>query len=295
MISPLQIGKRKVGPGESVYIIAEVGINHNGNLDIAKKLIDVAAFSGCDAVKFQKRTPEQCVPPEQRDLMRETPWGVMTYLDYRYHVEFGDEEYAEINRYCRSKKIDWFVSCWDEDSVDFMERFNPVAYKVASASLTDSDLLQKLNGLGKPMIVSTGMSTMEEIRQAVGLVDRDRLAITHTTSTYPCKHEEINLRMIPVLLEKFQCPVGYSGHEVGLQISYAAVALGACIVERHVTMDRAMWGSDQAASVEPAGLLRLVRDIRVIERAMGDGVKRVYESEVPIRQKLRRVAAAAGR
>ncbi len=290
MANSVKIGERKVGYGYPTYIIAEIGINHNGDLDIAKKLIDAAAVAGCDAVKFQKRTPELCVPPEQRDVMRETPWGAMTYMDYRRRVEFGQTEYVEIDRYCRQKGLAWFASCWDEAAVDFIEQFAPVCYKIASASLTDDHLLRYINATGRPIILSTGMSTMAEIRHAVSLLDTERLLIAHSTSSYPCKPEELNLRMIPVLQQEFVCPVGYSGHEVGLQTTYAAVVLGACFVERHITLDRAMWGSDQAASIEPWGFMRLVRDIRVIELALGDGIKQVYDSEKPILKKLRRLA-----
>lgn len=284
----LTIGNRTVGQGHPVYVIAEIGINHNGDLETAKRLIDMAKAAGCDAVKFQKRTPELCVPPEQRDLKRDTPWGIMTYLEYRHRVEFGFEQYAEIGRYCKERQIAWFASCWDEPSVDFIEQFEPVAYKIASASLTDEALLRRVNATGRPMMLSTGMSTMDEIRAAVQTLDQSRLLLCHTTSAYPCKPEELNLRMIQTLEKEFNCLVGYSGHEVGLQVTYAAVAMGACMVERHITLDRAMWGTDQAASVEPQGLIRLVRDIRVIEKAMGTGEKKVYESEKPIRAKLRR-------
>lgn len=289
MQSTVKIGKRLVGPGQPVCIIAEIGINHNGDLDIAKQLIDAAVLAGCDAVKFQKRTPELCVPLEQRNLMRETPWGFMTYMDYRHRVEFGQNEYAEIDRYCRETGIDWFASCWDKPSVDFIEQFEPVCYKAASASLTDIPLLHKMKSTGRPLIISTGMSTMEEIEQAVNALGTENLLIAHSTSTYPCPIEELNLRMLQTLQAKFNCPIGYSGHEVGLQTTYAAVVLGATFTERHITLDRAMWGSDQAASVEPWGFMRLVRDIRVIESALGDGVKRVYESEQASRQRLRRV------
>jgi N-acetylneuraminate synthase len=289
----ININGRPVGEGYPTYIIAEIGINHNGDLDIAKKLIDTAVLAGCDAVKFQKRTPELCVPPEQRDLLRETPWGLITYLDYRYRVEFGQTEYAEIDRYCRERGIAWFASCWDIPSVEFIEQFDPVCYKIASASLTDDELLRCINAKGRPVILSTGMSTMDEITHAMSLLDQERLLIAHATSSYPCKPEELNLRMIPTLHQMFDSPIGYSGHEVGLQTTYAAVVLGACFVERHITLDRAMWGSDQAASLEPQGLLRLVRDVRVIEKSMGDGVKRVYDSELPSRNKLRRVVKAS--
>ncbi|MCL6474542.1 MAG: N-acetylneuraminate synthase family protein [Firmicutes bacterium] len=292
MAQTVRIGDRLVGEGQPVYIVAEIGINHNGDVDIAKRLIDAAKLAGCDAVKFQKRTPELCVPPEQRNISRETPWGLITYMEYRYKVEFGYEQYAEIDRYCKQQGITWFASCWDIPSVDFIERFDPPCYKVASASLTDDELLLRLNATGKPILLSTGMSTMDEIRHAVSLLDHDCLIIMHSTSTYPCPPSELNLRMIQTLKQEFGLPVGYSGHEVGLQTTYAAVVLGACVVERHITLDRAMWGSDQAASVEPGGLMRLVRDIRVIEQALGDGIKRVYESELAARAKLRRVPSA---
>ena len=288
MAATVMLGNRLVGAGEPAYVIGEIGINHHGDLEVAKQLIDVAAIAGCDAVKFQKRTPELCVPVEQRDLMRETPWGIMTYLDYRYRVEFEVPEYDEIDRYCAEKGIAWFVSPWDPDSVDFTEKYDPPCYKVASASLTDTELLDRLVATGRPLVVSTGMSTMEEIRAAVAKIPTDRLLLAHATSTYPCKPEELNLRMLATLREEFGCPVGYSGHEVGLQTTVAAVALGASFVERHITLDRAMWGSDQAASIEPGGLIRLVRDIRVIEAALGDGVKHVYDSELPIKARLRR-------
>lgn len=284
----IQVGSKRIGQGNPTFIVAEIGINHNGDLSNAKRLIDVAVMAGCDAVKFQKRNPEKAVPPEYKNVIRETPWGLIPYLEYRYKVEFGYDEYAAIDRYCKEKDILWFASCWDEDSVDFIEQFSPPCYKIASASLTDSFLLEKLRSTKRAMILSTGMSTMEEIEEAVNMLGSERLLIAHSTSTYPCPAEQLNLRMIQTLQSKFDCPVGYSGHEVGLQSTYAAVTLGAAFIERHITLDRAMWGSDQAASVEPWGLMRLVRDIRVIEKAMGDGQKKVYESELKARQKLRR-------
>ncbi len=284
----IKIADRTVGKGQPAFIIAEIGLNHNGDIDVAKKLINAAVLAGCDAVKFQKRTPELCVPKEQRDVMRETPWGLMTYMEYRYRVEFGEKEYAEIDNYCSERGIIWFASCWDEPSVDFIEKFDPACYKIASASLTDEALLKHLDAKNRPMILSTGMSTMEEIAHAVSLLDADRLLIAHSTSTYPSKPHELNLAMIYTLQDAFDNPIGYSGHEVGLQTTNAAVALGACFVERHLTLDRAMWGSDQAASVEPHAMARMVRDIRVIESAIGDGIKRVYESEVPIIKRLRK-------
>ncbi len=286
----VKIGNKLVGDGQPVFIIAEIGINHNGSLDIAKKMIDGAVHAGCDAVKFQKRTPEICVPKDQWNIERDTPWGRMTYLEYRYKVEFTKDDYTEIDRYCKEKGILWFASCWDEPSVEFMEQFNPPCYKAASASLTDIELLKKKKATGRPLIISTGMSTMEEIETAVEAVGTENLLIAHATSTYPCPPEELNLRMIHTLKAKYpMCPIGYSGHETGLATTWAAVALGATFVERHITLDRAMWGTDQAASVEIGGLERLVGNIRDIEKAMGDGVKRVYDSELGPRKKLRRV------
>ena len=287
MTETVRIGDRLVGAGHPAYIVGEIGINHNGDVELARRLIEAAAQAGCDAVKFQKRTPELATPPHMRDVLRETPWGTMTYLEYRHRVEFGVEEYRAIDRHCREHGIHWFASCWDVPSLEFMEQFDPPCYKVASASITDPELMRATAALGRTVVLSTGMSTMEEIDQAVAYFDRDRLLIAHTTSTYPCPPEQLNLRMLHTLRERFRVPVGYSGHEVGLQTTAAAVALGACFVERHITLDRAMWGSDQAASVEPQGLARLVRDIRVIEAALGDGVKQVYEAELTARQRLR--------
>jgi N-acetylneuraminate synthase len=291
--SGVRIGERFVGDGEPVFIIAEIGINHNGSLELAKKLIDGAVLAGCDAVKFQKRTPELCVPADQRNVERDTPWGRMTYLEYRHRVEFGVEQYAQIDEYCRERGILWTASCWDEPSVDFIEQFEPAFYKAASAALTDRTLLSKMKATGRPLIISTGMSTMVEIEAAVQALGSDRLLIAHSTSSYPCPPEELNLRMITTLRQLWpQIPIGYSGHEVGLSTTWAAVALGACFVERHITLDRAMWGSDQAASVEIGGLLRLVSNVRDIESALGDGVKQVYPSELGQRAKLRRIASA---
>ncbi len=289
MSRTIEIAGRRVGSGEPAFVIAEIGINHNGDLGVAKMLVDAAKVAGCDAVKFQKRTPELCVPPDQKDLLRETPWGLITYMDYRYRVEFGKDEYREIDQYCRERDIIWFASVWDEGSVDFLEAFDPPCLKIPSAALTDHQLLRHARATGRPVILSTGMSTMEQIRAAVDTLGTKDLLITHCTSAYPSTPDELNLRVIASLQKKFDCPIGYSGHEVGLQTTYAAVLQGACLVERHITLDRAMWGSDQAASVEPSGFMRLVRDIRTIERALGDGVKKVYESELPIMKKLRRV------
>ncbi len=279
-----------VGDGHPAFIVAEIGINHNGDLEIAKNLIFAAKEAGVDAVKFQKRTPELCTPPEQRDQMRETPWGYISYFEYRKKVEFGDAEYREIDRLCKELDLLWFASVWDEEAVNFMEKMDSPCYKMPSASLTDHGLLRKVRSTGKPIILSTGMSTINEIDGAVKVIGMDNLLICHATSSYPCDPTELNLRMIGTLREKFPaCPVGYSGHEVGLITSVVAIALGACLVERHFTLDRAMWGSDQSASVEPTGFQRLVKYIRVTEDSLGDGVKKVYESEKASMKRLRRI------
>jgi len=291
-IRKVKIGERYVGDNEPVYIIAEIGINHNGSMSNAKKLIDGAVFAGCDAVKFQKRTPEICVPRDQWDILRDTPWGRITYLEYRHEIEFGFSEFEEIDSYCKYKGIDWFVSAWDDEALDFIEQFNPIAYKVASASVTDLNLLQKTKKTGKPMILSTGMSTIEEVNEAVEYIGQENLLIAQSTSTYPCNERELNLKVIQTYKNLFPgIPVGYSGHETGLAPTLASIALGASFVERHITLDRAMWGTDQAASVEILGMYRLVRDIRDIEKALGDGQKKVFESELMSIKKLRKVKA----
>lgn len=292
----INLGNRSVGDGHPTYVIAEIGINHNGSVDIAKIMIDGASKAGADCVKFQKRTPELCVPRDQWLIERDTPWGRMTYIDYRHKVEFTAEHYAAIDAHCKRLGIDWTVSCWDEGAVDFMEaHFNVPFYKAASASLTDLPLLQKMQATGKVLMISTGMSTMDEISSAIASLDQDRLLVAHATSSYPCPPDELNLRMITTLKELYpKLPVGYSGHETGLATTYATIALGASFVERHITLDRAMWGTDQAASVELGGLLRLVKDIRDIETALGDGIKRVYDSEMSSCKKLRRTKQSNG-
>jgi sialic acid synthase SpsE len=283
---------KKIGEGQPCYIIAEIGINHNGSLDIAQKLIDEAVAAKADAVKFQKRTPEICVPKNQWNTIRDTPWGMMTYIDYKRKTEFVYDEYCEIDRYCRERDIDWFVSTWDVEAVDFMQQFETPLYKLASASLTDTALIERILYTGRPLMLSTGMSTMTEIETAMRFINRfDEnypLMVAHSTSAYPCKPEELNLKMIEILRGLFpNVPIGYSGHETGLATTVAAVAMGANFVERHFTLDRAMWGSDHAASVEPGGFQRLVKDIRDVELALGDGVKKVYESELAPMKRLR--------
>lgn len=287
MQETVRIGGRTVGKDSSCFVCAEIGINHNGSLDTAKKLIDITVDAGCDTVKFQKRTVDVVYTSEELAHPRESPFG-STSGDLKYGLEFDLEKYQEIDKYCKEKNIMWYASCWDEGSVDFIERFNPPCYKIASPSLTDDGLLLYHRQFNRPIILSTGMSTLEQIDHAVEVLGTEDLILLHCTSTYPSENEELNLRAIQTLKERYQIPVGYSGHEKGLQTTLAAVALGACMIERHITLDRTMWGSDQAASVEPQGLRRLVRDIRVIEKALGDGVKKIYESELPIMRKLRR-------
>jgi N-acetylneuraminate synthase len=286
----VNIAGKLIGDNLPVFVIAEIGINHNGSLDIAKKMIDGALFAGADAVKFQKRTPELCVPADQWQIQRDTPWGKMSYIDYKRKMEFNMKQYFQLDLYCREKNIIWFASCWDVPSVDFLEQFEPPVYKISSACITDLELLEKVKSTNKPVMISTGMSTMEEIDTAVNVLNRSSLLIAHSTSAYPCKPKELNLRMIQTLKDKYpDIPIGYSGHEVGLATTYAAIALGACFVERHITLDRAMWGTDQAASVEILGMYKLVHDIKDIEQSLGDGIKKVYESEISSLNKLRKI------
>ena len=285
---PVRIGDRNVGDGQPCYVIAEIGINHNGDVAQAKRLVSVALAAGCDAVKFQKRTISVVYTPDELAKPRESPFGE-TNGDLKRGLEFGLDQYREIDRFARDCGIPWFASCWDEASVDFIDQFNPPCFKIASASLTDDNLLRHTRAKGRPIILSTGMSTLEQIDHAIDVLGKRELILLHTCSTYPSQYNELNLRVIPILRERYDVPVGYSGHETGLASSVAAAAIGACIMERHITLDRAMWGSDQAASLEPNGINRLVRDIRLVESSMGDGVKRVAPSEVAVMQKLRRV------
>jgi len=288
----VKVGNQWIGEESAVFIIAEIGINHNGSIDLAKKMIDGAVRAGCDAVKFQKRTPEICVPEHQRGVLRETPWGLITYLEYRHKVEFGFDEYLEIDRYCKEKNILWFASCWDAPSIEFMKQFDIPLFKISSAMLTDLSLLSQIRQTGSPVMISTGMSTMNEIEVAIALLGEENLLLAHTTSVYPCMDEELNLRMITTLQRRYpKAIVGYSGHEIGLPTTVAAVALGARFIERHITLERAMWGTDQASSVEIHGLEILVRNIRCVEKAMGDGVKKLYAGELAAKTKMRRFAA----
>ena len=286
-MTTIKIGNKLVGDNQPCFIIAEIGINHNGELSMAKKLIDMAIDCGCDAVKFQKRTIDVVYTKEELEKERQSVFG-NTNGDLKRGLEFGIEEYKEIDKYCREKGIIWFASCWDEASVDFIDQFNPPCYKIASASLTDDELLKYTRAKGKPILLSTGMSTLEQVEHAVEVLGKKDLIIYHCTSTYPSNAEEQNLRAIPVLKEFFDCPIGFSGHERGITPSTIAVALGACSVERHITLDRTNWGSDQAASLEKTGLSHLVRDIRQVPSLLGDGKKIVYSRELPIIEKLRR-------
>ncbi len=287
MRKEVTVGNKIIGDNSPCFVIAEIGINHNGSVDLAKRMIDEAVMAGCDAVKFQKRTVTKVYTPEELDVYRPNYYG-STNRDLKLGLELSYEDYCIIDEYCRDKKIMWFASCWDLDSVDFIEQFDVPCHKVASAMLTDDEFLLKLKSLGKPILLSTGMSSMEEIRHAVDLLGEDNLVLFHCTSTYPTNHTEINLRVIETFREEFSCPIGYSGHERGLLPSILSVELGANSVERHITVDRTLWGSDQAASLEPEGLRRMVRDIREVKKILGDGNKKVYDSELPVRDKLRK-------
>lgn len=287
MAKCVKIGNREVGDNSPCFIIAEIGINHNGSLELAKKMIDLAVKAGCDAVKFQKRTIDIVYTKEELAKERQSVFG-NTNGDLKRGLEFGQKEYSEIDKYCKEKGIIWFASCWDEESVDFIDQFDVPCYKIASASLTDDNLLKHTKAKGKPILLSTGMSTMEEIRHAVEILGKDNLIIYHCTSTYPSNAEETNLKAIETLKKEFNVPIGYSGHERGITPSILAAALGACSVERHITTDRTNWGSDQAASLELTGLSHMVRDIRQIPALLGDGIKVVYDREIPIKEKLRR-------
>lgn len=287
-MNSIRIRNDLVGNDFPCYIVAEIGINHNGDIEIAKKLIDAAVKAGCNAVKFQKRTIDIVYSPEELARPRDNPFG-KTNGDLKYGLEFGLNEYMEIDKYCKSKYITWFASCWDEKSVDFMEQFNVPCYKIASPSLTDTNLLEHTRSKGKPIILSTGMSTLEQIDSAISVLGKKDLIVMHICSTYPSRNDELNLRVITTLKERYGIPVGYSGHDVGLCTTVAAIPLGACVIERHITLDRTMWGSDQSASIEPQGFVRLVHEIKEVESALGDGIKRVLPEEEPIMAKLRRV------
>lgn len=292
-VGEVRLGKKAVGDGYPCYIVAEIGINHNGDLDLAKRLISVAVGAGCDAVKFQKRTVDIVYTAEELAKPRESPFGT-TNGDLKWGLEFEPEDYQEIDRYCREVKMPWFASCWDEPSVDVINQFDVPCFKIASPSLTDENLLRHTRATGRPIILSTGMSTLEEIDRAVEILGTDDLILLHACSAYPAHYEELNLRVISRLRRRYGVPVGYSGHETGLPSSVAAAALGACMIERHITLDRSMWGSDHAASLEPNGVNKLVGYVRLVEKSMGDGVKRVLEREHPVIKKLRRVGAGVG-
>ena len=287
MSKRVKIADKYIGFDEPCFVIGEIGINHNGSMKNVKKLINIASMYGCDAVKFQKRTVDIVYTKEELAMPRQSVFGT-TNGDLKRGLEFGYEEYKEIDEYCKNIGILWFASEWDKLSVDFTEQFDVCAHKVSSACLTDIELLKHMKSTGKPILISTGMSTYEEIDRAIDTIGLDNTVLLHCTSTYPCENNEINLNVIPNLIKRYDCPIGYSGHEKGILPSAMAVMLGACVVERHITIDRTMWGSDQAASLEPEGLRKMIRDVRSVKSIMGDGIKKVYDSELPIRKKLRR-------
>jgi N-acetylneuraminate synthase len=284
----IKIANKVISNKGPIFFVAEIGINHIGSLDNAKKLIDIASLCDVDAVKFQKRTPDICVPEKKKNQLYETPWGDIPYIEYKEKIEFQEEEYREIDKYCKEKNMIWFASPWDLPSVNFLEKFDIPCYKIASAKLTDKDLLMKIRSLGKPIFISVGMSTEEEIDKAIELLKDNELVIMHCNSSYPAPDEKLNLRYIKTLKKKYpQHIIGYSGHELGISASLIAAELGARVIERHITLDRAMWGSDQAASIEFSGLRRLVRDLKKLEKWKGDGIKKVTEREILIKEKLR--------
>lgn len=284
----VKIGKYNVGDLSHCFIIAEIGINHNGDINLAKRLVKLAKDNGCDAVKFQKRTVELVYPKHELEMERPNPFG-NTNGDLKRGLEFSYEQYQEIDKYCRELDILWFASCWDKNSVDFIDSFNPPCHKIASASLTDDDLILHIKSKGRPILLATGMSTQDEIDHALSILGMDNLVLMHCTSTYPSLESELNLNVIPNYIKRYSCPIGYSGHEKGVLPSVIAASMGACAIERHITTDRTLWGSDHPASLEPEGLRRLVRDIRLLNTIKGDGKKVVYESELPIIKKLRKV------
>lgn len=287
MTNVIKIANKIIGDGHPCFIIGEIGINHNGSIELAKQLIAEAKECGCDAVKLQKRTVDVVYTKEELERSRPNHFGE-TNGDLKRGLEFGYEEFKEIVEYCKSLDIIWFASCWDEQSVDFIEQFNPPCYKIASACLADKELLEYTKATGKPILLATGMSTLEEIDAAMKILCDTQVAILQCTSTYPASVDELNLSIIPQFKERYKVPVGYSGHEKGIAPSFMAVGLGACIVERHITIDRTLWGSDQAASLEPEGLRRMVRDIRNLPLMLGNPKKALLETEIPIRNKLRR-------
>jgi N-acetylneuraminate synthase len=269
-----------------VKVIAEIGINHNGNIELAKKLIDVASVAGCDYVKFQKRNPAVCVPEEQKSILKDTPWGRMTYLEYKYKTEFGKEEYDEIDRYCKERDISWFASVWDTDSVDFMKQYTQIM-KIPSALITDDNLCMYTRQNCKTLLMSTGMSTEQEV---LNIKKYNPNVVFHTNSAYPSLVNELNLNYIYHLRDIFPEPIdiGYSGHEYGLVTTIATVPMGATWIERHITLDRTMWGSDQSASIEPSGVIKLVKGIRELESALGiEGARVLLNSEQKKRKSLR--------
>jgi N-acetylneuraminate synthase len=285
----IKIGSYLVGDNEPCFVIAEIGINHNGDIETAKKLIDASVEAGAQAVKFQKRTVDIVYSADELLKPRDSIFG-KTNGDLKRGLEFSKKEYDIIDKYCKEKNILWTASCWDQDSLKFIMNYEPKFLKIASASLTDSSLLIEHKNKNLPIILSTGMSTIEQIEKAVNILERKNLILLHCTSSYPCKIEELNLKTISTLIEKFSLLIGYSGHEVGLATTVSAVALGSCVIERHITLDRSMWGSDQSASVEPVGFKKLVNNIRATEMALGDGIKIVYQAEKDIIKKLRRVS-----
>jgi len=288
----VKVGEYTISDKHPVFFVAEIGINHNGDIELAKKLIDIAKIAGCTAVKFQKRNPEEAVPEKYKNVKRETPWGIISYLEYKKKIEFEKEEYDVIDNYCKKREILWSASPWDITSIRFLDSYNLPFIKVPSALITNKEYLEEIKRRkdnGTPIFLSTGMADIELVKKVVDFLGEENLVILYTVSTYPSKPEEIDLNIINTYKKLFNCPIGYSGHEIGLQITLAAVEKGAKVIERHITVDRSMWGTDQSASLESIGLIKLLRDIRIIEKCMRDGIKRKLDTELEIEKKLRKV------
>jgi len=286
----IKIGNCFIGDNEPVYLIAEIGINHNGDVQIAKKLIDAAWATGWNCAKFQKRTPDICVPENQKNVLKQTPWGEMTYLAYKHKVEFQKNEYDYINKYAKEKPVDWTTSVWDLPSLEFMMQYDVPFLKIPSAKITDTELIEQTAKTGKPLFISSGMSTMEEIDKAINIIEKHlskNYVLFHCNSSYPAKLDELNLNMIKTLKERYNCLVGYSGHEEEIMPSTIAPIYGACVVERHVTLDHNMWGTDQKASLEIRGMDILTKRINEVKTISGDGIKIISNEELKIREKLR--------
>ena len=290
MPNKIKTGSRYIGDNEPIYLIAEIGINHNGDIQIAKKLMDATWATGWDCVKFQKRTPDICVPENQKNTIKQTPWGEMTYLDYKKKMEFSKNNYDYLDKYAKEKPLEWTASVWDLPSLEFIIQYDIPFLKIPSAKITDKELVEETAKAGKPLFISSGMSTLEEVDNAVNILEKylsKNYILFHCNSTYPAKTDELNLQVIETLKQRYDCLVGYSGHEYDLMPSTIAPIFGACVIERHITLDHEMWGTDQASSIGVRGMDFLVKRINSVKTIVGDGIKNISAGEEEIRKKLR--------